>query len=187
MADEVTRDFSLPRFNLEKVSWGAIWAGVMVTIGMEALFLAFGIFIAALIGGSTIWTYIWYLVTMAVSFYAGASTAARLSDVVSRDIRVLHGLATWGLATLATVLIGGVVVGIAGYVALTQTNAAAYATGAMQNGSVWGPLEQNAGIIWGGMMLSLMTAYLGGATGTPVQRTISEQRQTPTEPLRRAG
>jgi hypothetical protein len=176
MADELTRDFSgqhwSERFNLQKVSWGAIWAGVMVTIGMEALFLSFGIFIAGAFGGSEVWSYAWYLVTMAISFYTGAAAATRLSDVTARDVRILHGLATWGLATLSTVLIGGVVAGVAGYTALTRMNV-------QYSGGVWGPVERNAGIIWGGIMLSFVTAYFAG-TKTPSQHTTEQRSQNPT-------
>jgi hypothetical protein len=173
MADHVMRDFpAAPRqFDLKKVSWGAIWGGVMVTIGMEALFLSFGIFIAAIFGGSTAWSMAWYLVTMAVSFYVGALSAARLSDVADREISVLHGLSTWGLATLATALIGGVV----GW-------ALAVNTGATLSSGAWGPTEQWGGVIWGGILLSLITAYLGGASGVPRARVATREEDLSAEP-----
>jgi hypothetical protein len=97
------------RLNLNKLSWGAIWAGVVITIGMEALFLSFGLFIAGVLGGSDAWSIAWYLVTMCLAFYAGSRSAVRLSNVADRDICILHGLSTWGLATLATMLIEGMV------------------------------------------------------------------------------
>jgi hypothetical protein len=185
MADDVIRDVPMrlsDRFNLEKVSWGAIWGGTMVTIGLELLFLAFGIFIeAALGGGSTIWAIVWYLVTMGVSYYAGAWTAARLSDVSVRQVCVLHGLSTWGLSTLGTVILLGVatttIMGFgraAGLITLTQAN-------------LWGNTELYLGVVWGGIMLSFITAYLGGASGLPGARVSAQEEATVAPPIRRVG
>ncbi|HLH39278.1 MAG TPA: hypothetical protein VKX39_09045 [Bryobacteraceae bacterium] len=184
MADDAMRDPAAhpigtrigERLNLEKVSWGAIWAGSMVTIGMELLFLSFGVFIDGVLGGSTPWAMAWYLITMAVSFYAGAATAARLFDIAVRDICVMHGLATWGVATLATAILGAVV----GAVALFKT--------ALPASQVlhWGGAEQWGGVIWGGVLLSLLTAYMGG--GSTVRGEASAtQREVPASPMRRAS
>lgn len=167
MADDVIRDvpprypesFGMgvsDRFNLRKVSWGAIWAGAMVTIGMEALFLTFGIFIGAMMGGSTVWTMAWYLVTMAVSFFAGAVSAARLSDTDVRGVCALHGVTVWGVATLATAILGMA----ASLVWLGRF-------GGPFTAAAWGPIEQWGGVIWGGVFLSLLTSYFGGATAHP--------------------
>lgn len=196
MADDIFRDVPSgypasagprlsERFNLEKVSWGSIWAGVMVTIGMEALFLTFGIFIDAVFGGSAVWGAVWYLITMAVSFYVGAWSAARLSDVAVREISILHGLTTWGLATLSTILLIGIV--LWGGLQLGTTIVLSRATGALPftGAAAWGFTEGMAGVIWGGIMLALLTAYLGGATGLPGTRTSAGQQ--PNAPIRRAS
>lgn len=110
MPESDMRDVRLnERISFSSVSWGAIWAGAMLTTGMEFLFLSFGIFIGGVFGGSTAWTMAWYLITMAISFFIGAWGAARLSGAVTRENSVLHGLTTWGLATLGTGVIGGAV------------------------------------------------------------------------------
>lgn len=197
MAEDVLRDASSQfpatagmrlsdRFNLEKVSWGAIWAGTMVTIGMEALFLSFGIFIDAAVGGSTAWSVVWYLVTMAISFYTGAFCASRLSDVSDRETCTLHGLTTWGLATFATMLTFGMVL-LAGLrlgtvLAITRTGGAPPPAAF----NFWGPMEEYGGVIWGGVTLSLITSYFGGAMGRPSGRA-GLVPQTPTAPMRRAS
>jgi hypothetical protein len=169
---------------LNKVSWGAIWAAVMVTIGMEALFLSFGLLIGGALGGSTIWTMIWYLVTMAVSFYIGGWTAARFSNSVDRGTRVLHGLATWGLATLATVLIVGAVfwgtVRLGFALALNSVGPVMVTSSA-----VWHAIEMWAGMIFGGVLLGFITAYLGGASGIPGPR-IRTRENIPLMPRRAA-
>jgi hypothetical protein len=196
MADDVLRDpsqFAVPsgarvidRFNLSRVSWGAIWAGAMVTLGMEALFLSFGIFIDAALDGSTPWAMAWYLVTMAISFFVGGWSAARLSDVPAREISVLHGLTTWGLATLSTVLIFGAVVlsGVRLGTALVLSGPAAAPAPAAFN--LWGPLEEYGGLIWGGVVLSLLTACLGGARALPGSSAPVGQQPGTTQ-MRRAS
>ena len=99
---------------LKRVSWGAIWAGVMVALGMEVLFTLFGFFIGFGMyhwqasnpwGGISAWSTIWYLVTAGWSMFFGAWCAARLSGDPLRGDGILHGFATWGLATTATVLV----------------------------------------------------------------------------------
>ncbi len=190
MADNVIQDFPLhsspiERFHLGEVSWGAIWAGAMVNIGMEALFLSFGIFIGAVFGGSVVWSMAWYLVTMAVSFFIGAQTAARLSDAPNRQVSVLHGLSTWGLATLATTVIGLVV----GWAALRMGFAlAAAAPGPLTVHApvVWGAVEEWGGLIWGGIFLSLGAAYVGGSSGAP-RTDMGAREPIPSAPIRRAS
>jgi hypothetical protein len=185
MADDAMRDVPTgypvgtrlsDRVNLEKVSWGAIWSGAMVTIGMEILFLTFGAFIDGLFGGSTVWSMIWYLVTMAFSFYVGAWSAARLSDMSVRQICVLHGLSTWGLATLATGILAGAISGVAAIRAATPVS----------HSLLSGRAEEWGGVIWGGVMLSLITAYLGSGSAVPAQPAVQE-RGIPNAPMRRAS
>jgi hypothetical protein len=170
----------LDRLNLAKVSWGAIWAGVMVTIGMEALFLSFGICINAAFGGSVVWSTVWYLVTMAVSFCAGAWCAARLSDSPVREVSILHGITTWGLATLAT----GIIFGAIAWVRLWMGTIAMIAGAAPP--FTWGATLGLPGVIWGGIILALGAAYFGGAAGLPTPRAgVTEE--APGTPLRRVS
>ena len=194
MADEVFREvpaqFTGPtgrltdRFNLSKVSWGAIWAGAMVTIGMEALFLSFGIFIDAAFDGSTPWAMAWYLVTMAGSFYLGAWTSARLSDVSVRELCALHGLTTWGLATLGTILMIGTALFAGLRLGTTLLVNSAGAAPAAARLDLWGPTLEYSGVIWGGVILSLFCAYIGGLAGMPKRVAAQE---APTAPMRRAS
>jgi hypothetical protein len=166
----------------DRVAWGAIWAGVMVTIGMEALFLAFGVFINAIFGGSFIWVAAWYLVTMAISFYAGAASTSRLAHVSTQESGALHGLTTWGLATLSDVVIFGLAAAVIGWAALTRS------TAPLSQVNVWGGATiEYAGIFWGGIMLSLMTAYLGGRTAHPAIGETAGQENAPSAPMRRVS
>src|SRR5689334_11281057 len=95
MADEVIRNDLAgypPRAGLfgvfRRISWGAVWAGVMIALGMETLFALFGLFIGFHMydwqapnpwSGIPAWSTIWYLVTAGWSMFFGAWCAARLS------------------------------------------------------------------------------------------------------------
>lgn len=122
MADDITRNRpgrqvrSGVRLSevIERVSWGAVWSGVMVALAMEMLFTVFGLFVgfgmynwqaADPWTGIRVWSTVWYLVTAGWSMFFGAWCAARLSGNASREAAVLHGITTWGLASVATIAI----------------------------------------------------------------------------------
>jgi hypothetical protein len=97
-----------------RISWGAVWSGVIVALGMEALFTLFGLFIGFSMynwqspnpwSGISAWITIWYLVTAGWSMFFGAWCAARLSGSPERGAGVLHGMTTWGLASIATLAV----------------------------------------------------------------------------------
>jgi hypothetical protein len=215
MADDIDRNevVSLPAWSgvrvselVKRISWGAVWAGAIVTLGMEALFTAFGLFIgfgmydsraANPWAGISAWTTVWYLVTAGWSMFFGAWCAGRLSGDPVRGSRILHGITSWGLATIATVAI----VTIASWSVLSQgvdllrTAAAAGAQVApgqvsqavqqagqtaaqLQSG---GPLAQAtanivSGIalrIWGGVLLGFITALFGGWLGRGLPAVVT--------------
>jgi hypothetical protein len=211
MADEVevTRDVP-PRYParpatlisdmFNRVSWGAIWAGVMVALGMETLFTLFGLFIgfdmynptaANPWAGVSIWSMAWYLVTAGWSMFFGAWCAARLSGVPLRRFAVLHGITTWGLATFATLLVvtSSVWAVLRASIALLVTGAAAPVAGAAAAptpAATAGTLARIAGILWGGIMLGLITAIIGGLLGKP-RMTAGEVQEAPGGPSRLAA
>ncbi|GEM_PF-708172 len=204
---------------ISRVSWGAIWAGVMVALGMEALFTLFGLFIGFNMynaqaanpwAGVPAWSLAWYLVTAAWSMYFGAWCAARFSGNPVREAAILHGITTWGLATVATVL----VVTAASWAALREgidvlrsaamtapavssqiangvTHATQQAAQAAQNP---GPAAQaTANIIsglalriWGGVLLGFITAIFGGWAGR-TRTVVVEQRTATSGPSRLAA
>jgi len=99
---------------VKRISWGAVWAGVMAALGMEVLFTLFGLFIgfgmykwqaANPWGGISAWTTVWYLVTAGWSMFFGAWCAARLSGNPTTGDGILHGICTWGLVTATTIAI----------------------------------------------------------------------------------
>ena len=118
---------------LNKVSWGAIFAGVVVALVVQVLLtmLGAGIGIATLDPGAgdnpaastfSIVAGIWYVVSGIVSAFAGGYVAARMSGKTNATTGALHGLTTWAFTTLLVLyfltstvgaLVGGAFSGVA--------------------------------------------------------------------------
>jgi hypothetical protein len=114
--------------DLRRVSWGAILTGVVVALAVQVLLAMLGAAIglatiepvqagdnpsAASMGISAA---IWWALSGIVASLAGGWVAARLAGVPSHEAGMLHGLATWAVATLvvlyllsstATAIVGG--------------------------------------------------------------------------------
>jgi hypothetical protein len=87
-----------------RISWPAVFAGALVALGVELLFIAFGLFIGFNLttpGGIQAWSEAWFFVTMLASLLAGGWVAARLSTNTTGP-GWLHGFVTWGLTMVAT-------------------------------------------------------------------------------------
>ncbi|MHB2267963.1 PhnA-like protein [Aliihoeflea sp. PC F10.4] len=118
---------------LNKVSWGAIFAGVVVALVVQVLLtmLGVGIGIATLDPGTSdnpaastfsIVAGIWYVVSGIIAAFAGGYIAARMSGKIVPTTGALHGLTTWAFTTLLVLyfltstvgaLVGGAFSGIA--------------------------------------------------------------------------
>lgn len=96
---------------VRRISWGAIIAGIVVTLVIQLLMMLLGL----AIGASTldpataaspqassfgIGAGIWWLIATAVSIFAGAWVAGRLAGMPTRTDGMLHGVVTWAAATL---------------------------------------------------------------------------------------
>lgn len=132
MADEETTRTARTRTTVEphateaqvsrRISWGAVFAGGLVAVAVQLLLTLLGLAIgfgvvnpaqeagAGLsgLGTGTAW---WWLITSLVSLFVGGWVAGRLSGVRPRIEGALHGLTTWSLATVLTVLLAGTAVG----------------------------------------------------------------------------
>ena len=117
---------------INRVSWGAIFAGVAVALVVQMLLtlLGVGIGIATIDPGSgdnpsassfSIVAGIWYVVSGLVAAFAGGYFASRMSGKTRPTTGALHGLTTWAVTTLVIVyllttaagsLIGGVFSGV---------------------------------------------------------------------------
>lgn len=127
-----------------RVSWAAILAGVVVTLVTQLMLSLLGIAIGASTvdplreadptSGLGVGAGIWWVVTGLISLFAGGWTAGHLAGVPRGLDSMLHGILTWGIATLLTFYlltsaVGGIIGGAAralagGATALGQTVAA---------------------------------------------------------------
>jgi hypothetical protein len=96
---------------LNEVSWGAIFAGVVVALVVQVLLtmLGAGIGTATLNPASgdnpeastfSIVAGIWYVLSGIVAAFAGGYVAARMSGKTNATTGALHGLTTWAFTTL---------------------------------------------------------------------------------------
>lgn len=131
-----------------KVSWGAIFAGVALSLTVHILLNLLGIGIgAAVIDPGTsdnpsatklsIGTAIWFLVSGVIAAFIGGYVASRLSGRPLRSTGSLHGVASWAVTTLfviyllttsAGALIGGAFSGLGGLVSSAGSTVATAAT-----------------------------------------------------------
>ena len=93
-----------------RISWGAIFAGLVVATVLQVVLSLLGVAIglAALDPNSSaksfgIGTGIWALLTALISMFVAGSTTGRLAGVLERRDGFLHGVVLWGLSTLLAV------------------------------------------------------------------------------------
>ncbi|HTJ59405.1 MAG TPA: PhnA-like protein [Devosiaceae bacterium] len=112
---------------LNRVSWGAIFAGAVIALIIQFLLSLLGVGIGAATlrpasGGNpdattfSVISVIWYAITGLISAFTGGIVAGRLSGKPVADVGALHGLTSWALTTivllyLLTTTIGGLVGG----------------------------------------------------------------------------
>lgn len=97
-----------------RVSWAAVFAGVVITLVIQALLTLLGIGIGAATveplqqanpgKGLGVGAAIWFLVTTLIAVYVGAMVAAKMSGAARKSDRRLHGLLTWGTSAIIGVL-----------------------------------------------------------------------------------
>jgi hypothetical protein len=139
-----------------RISWAAIFGGVILVVAIQLLLSLLG----AGIGLGTVDTNagntpaasglglgagIWWVVSSCISLAAGGYAAAWLAGIELRFDGMLHGLVTWGIATLLTfwlltTAIGGIIGG--GFSALS-TVASTAGSGVSE---VAKPIAQAAGV-----------------------------------------
>jgi hypothetical protein len=199
---------------LERIAWGAVWAGVLVAVSMEVLFSLFGLFIgfgmynyraANPWGGAAEWSMAWYFVTAAWSMFFGGWIAARLSGNPTAGDGILHGISVWGLATfitLAVVAVGawailreGIVVLSTAAITAAQATPGhaptaapgAVASNAAQMGQATANLISGLALrLFGGVLLGFVTALLGGWLGRSRSLVVAPQDVVPV-PTRRVA
>jgi hypothetical protein len=147
---------------INKVSWGAIFAGVVVGLITQVLLtmLGVGIGIATLdpmtsdnptASSFSIGAGIWYVLSGIVAAYVGGYIASRLSGKTVPTTGALHGLTTWAFMTLLMLyllstavggIVGGAFSGVTSAIGGAAQTAAVAAGPALANANPLDALEQ---------------------------------------------
>src|SRR5436190_8521798 len=104
-----------------RISWGAIIAGLIVTLVCQILLSMLGVAIGAAtvdplqeqrpLEGLGTGAAIWWIVSSLISLFLGGCVAGRLAGVPRKGDGALHGIVMWGAATLITFLLVGTALG----------------------------------------------------------------------------
>ena len=127
-----------------RVSWGAVFAGLVVALALQAVLTLLGTAIGlTAMDGTTgrefgIGAGIWLILSVLVSLYVGGLVTGRLAGVLTRGDGALHGVLMWGLSTVLGLylLASGVSSLLGGAVQLASSGAAVTAGTAAQGGRV---------------------------------------------------
>jgi hypothetical protein len=131
--------------SVKRISWASVFAGVVLAVAIQLLFSMLG----TGIGMSTvdpaqgasppakafgISAGLWWTVSSLIALFLGGWIAAYLAGVPSRVDGMLHGLLTWGLATLLTLYLVGAAVSslLGGLFTMGRTGVSAVAPQAAQ-------------------------------------------------------
>ncbi len=113
----------------KRISWAAIFAGVVIVLVVQLTLNTLGLGIGAgtvdplseehPMNGIALGAGVWFVVTLLIALFAGGYVAGRLAGVPRRVDGILHGTLVWGLAMLATgylltTALGGAIGGAAG-------------------------------------------------------------------------
>lgn len=124
---------------LNRVSWGAIFAGAIIAVALTALLglLGLGLGLGSFDLGESISdvpkaTLIWWAATTISATGIGAFVAARLAGIPRGITGAFHGLAVWAVATLLALWLATTAVGFAlGAASKVVTTTARVTTGAI--------------------------------------------------------
>jgi hypothetical protein len=108
-----------------RISWGAVLAGVVLTLAIQLLLSMLGVGVGlstvdpSQTGGTPgisslgIGAGVWWTVSYVIALAVGGYVAARLAGVVLRGDGMIHGLLTWALALLVSAYLVSSAVGTA--------------------------------------------------------------------------
>ncbi|QAT82768.1 hypothetical protein EJ065_1164 [Corallococcus coralloides] len=102
-----------------KLSWGAIFGGTFVALGVWILLYTLGLALglssvnpadASSAKSAGIFTGIWSVLVPLVALFVGGVVAARSAGIVDKAGGAMHGAVLWGLTTLLGVMVVGMLV-----------------------------------------------------------------------------
>jgi len=122
------------------VSWGAIFAGLVILLGLSWLLhllgLAFGVSVsdaADTTEGLPTGAVIWMVLSWMIAFFVASLATARLAGFIDDVAGMLHGFVVWGLGTVAILIMGWM--GVSSLLQTGQQVASAAAQGMAAAGS----------------------------------------------------
>ncbi len=169
-----------------RLSWGAVFAGVVIAVAVQLVLgilgAGIGLTMVDPVEGTTpgaagfgIGAGIFWLITTAIALGAGGYAAARVAGVHDRFDALVHGLVVWGVTLILTLyLLTSVVGGIIGG-AFRTVGAVAGAAGSTVGAAA--PAAASVAGIDKQDVRSEAAAYLSDAPNDPAQMT-PEQAQT---------
>ncbi len=106
---------------LNRISWGAIIAGVIVAIIVQLLFSLLGVGIGFVsftptsdsepFSGLGTGVMVWWIVTILISLFAGGWVSGWLATTTNKIDRILHGVLTWSIFALFSLYVVSTSVG----------------------------------------------------------------------------
>ena len=164
-----------------RMSWGAIFAGLIVAtaiqivLGILGIAVGFGAYdLGDSLQGYGIGAAIWVIVSTLIALFVGGRTTGRLAGIVTRGDGILHGIVLWGVSTifaawLATNSIGAIA---GGTLSLAGNVVGATASGVAQGAAQLGGAAMSNGNIDFGALQQQVTSILN-ETGNPALSTDS--------------
>lgn len=210
---ETRPSYALPlTADTRRVSWGAVLAGIVVSLAVHVLLamlgtgIGFGMIDTTAAGETPgpmamgMSSAVWWAVSGIIAAFAGGWVAARLAGVPNTQVGVLHGLAAWAATTLLvlyfiTTTVGAIVGGAFNVVGQTVSSvgSAASSTIASLTEGMANPLDRMEEEIFGAAGVDdpeaarnqLMSAMRRMLTGDA--DAAAEARQTAIEVLQQQG
>lgn len=102
-----------------KLSWGALFGGIFVTLGVWLLLTVLGLAVGLssidpesprTLRSAGMGAGIWTAIVPLVALFFGGLVAARCAGIVDRVTGSLHGAVLWGVTTIASVVLMGMIV-----------------------------------------------------------------------------
>lgn len=139
---EIERDASVTQLTPQAViSWGAIFAGVVVLLATSLLLMLFGAAIGfsvidvsdldAIGEGLGIGTAVWVFLSTLAVFYIGGLIAAHLSGRMSHMAGMLHGVTVWAVASIVMMLVDAALITSLVQTTVSTTGKVVSATGSL--------------------------------------------------------